>query len=82
MWDTVRQLLDLLEPRDRRRATLVLGMILFMGVIETAGVASIMPFVALLANPSLVETNHYFLAVNEWLGFDNPHSLLLFWGFL
>jgi ABC-type multidrug transport system fused ATPase/permease subunit len=81
-WDTVRQLFELLEPRDRRRAALVLGMILLMGVLETAGVASIMPFVALLANPNLVETNRYFIAVNDWLGFDHPHSLLLVLGFL
>jgi ABC-type bacteriocin/lantibiotic exporter with double-glycine peptidase domain len=57
-------------------------MMLLMGITETAGVASIMPFVALLANPSLVEKNSHFVAVNEWLGLQGSHTLLLLLGCL
>ena len=80
--ETARQLLNLLGPRERRYAGLLLLMMLFMGVLETAGVASIMPFVALLANPSLVEKNSYFVALNGWLGFKDSHTLLLVLGCL
>jgi ATP-binding cassette, subfamily B, bacterial PglK len=54
---TVKKLLDLLSSKDRRRAGHLLVMILIMALIDMIGVASIMPFIAILANPSLIETN-------------------------
>jgi ABC-type bacteriocin/lantibiotic exporter with double-glycine peptidase domain len=77
-----REIVDLLDARDRRRALILLGMILMMGLLETAGVASIMPFVALLANPNLVETNPYFAAVFQRVGFGTPHTFLFLLGFV
>lgn len=82
IWLAAREIIDLLEMRDQRRALLLLGMILMMGFLETAGVASVMPFVALLANPKLVETNHYFSAAYQWVGFGTPQTFLLFLGFV
>jgi hypothetical protein len=54
---TLKKLLDLLTPDERKRAGLLFGMILVMALLDTLGVASIMPFMAVLANPELVETN-------------------------
>jgi len=82
MWKTTKRLLDLLEPRDRRRAFLLLGMMLVMGILETMGVASIMPFVAVLANPNLVENNRYIKPIYEWFGFDTTGSFILLLGFV
>jgi len=82
MWNTVRQLLDLLERRDRWRAWLLLCMILGMGLLETVGVASIMPFVAVLANPDLVENNRYIKPIYDWVGFDTPRHFILLLGFV
>lgn len=42
---------------ERKRAGLLLGMILLMGLLDMVGVASIMPFMAVLGNPEIVETN-------------------------
>jgi ABC-type multidrug transport system fused ATPase/permease subunit len=55
--ETIKKLLDLLSPSERKRAGLLLGMILAMAFLDMLGVASILPFIAVLANPSLVETN-------------------------
>lgn len=82
MWSTVKKILGLLERRDRKRALLVLGMILVMGVLETLGVASIMPFVAVLANPGLVENNAYIRPIYDWIGFESPRSFILLLGFV
>ncbi len=54
---TVQKFLVLFTPRERRRGLVVLGMMLLLALLETAGVASIMPFLAVLGNPSMVETN-------------------------
>ena len=53
----LKKLLDLLTPPERKRAILLLSMILTMALLDMIGVASIMPFMAVLANPELVETN-------------------------
>ena len=54
---TFKKLLFLLTPYERKRAGLLLIMILIMALLDMIGVASIVPFVAVLANPGLIETN-------------------------
>lgn len=54
---TFYKFLDLLSQRERNRAVMLLGMILIMALLDMIGVASIMPFITVLANPELIETN-------------------------
>ena len=54
---TLKKFLYLLSHEERKRAYLLLGMILVMALLDTLGVASIMPFIAVLSNPELIETN-------------------------
>ena len=44
---------------ERRRVFYLLVMIIFMAFLDAIGVASIMPFIAVLTNPDLVETNNF-----------------------
>jgi ABC-type multidrug transport system fused ATPase/permease subunit len=76
---TLKKLLDLLTPHERRRAGVLLGMILIMALLDMLGVASIMPFMAVLANPELVKTNEILktaYAVSSNLGVDSPEQFL------
>ena len=52
-----KKLLFLLRPHERTRAAFMLIMILIMALLDMIGVASILPFMAVLTNPSLIETN-------------------------
>lgn len=54
---TLKKLLFLLTPPERKRASMLMIMILVMAFLDMLGVASILPFVAVLANQELVETN-------------------------
>lgn len=58
---TIWKLFHLLTGEERRNAVGLLGLVLIVALLDVFGVASIMPFMALLANPGLVETN-WFLA--------------------
>ena len=58
----LRKFLDLLSSTERKQAGLLLVMILVMALLDMVGVASIMPFMAVLANPELVETNGFMSA--------------------
>jgi ABC-type multidrug transport system fused ATPase/permease subunit len=71
-----KKIYELLEARARRRAALLLCMILVLGFLEMAGVGSVMPFVAVLADPKIVETNRYLSVVYNHFGFASPHQFL------
>ena len=47
----------MLSPNESKQAALLLLMILIMAFLEMLGVASILPFIAVLSNPDLIETN-------------------------
>lgn len=81
MIQVFKKLWWLLTPNERFRAAGVLALFLMVAVLEVAGVASIMPFIAVLANPDLVETNPYLSAVFDALGFSSRDSFVLFLGF-
>jgi hypothetical protein len=68
---TAAKILDLLSPRERRRGYLLLGMILIMALLETAGVASIVPFMAMLTDPRVSERQPQLAWLYERLGFSD-----------
>ena len=58
MLQTANKLLFFLTSKERRFLPLLLLMILIMALLDMIGVASIMPFIAVLTNPILIETNN------------------------
>jgi ABC-type multidrug transport system fused ATPase/permease subunit len=52
-----KKIFFLLSLRERKHAGLLLIMILIMALFDTIGVASILPFMAVLTNPEIIETN-------------------------
>lgn len=52
MLQTFRQIRDLATPRDRREALTLLGVVSVTSVVETLAVASLLPFLAALADPA------------------------------
>jgi len=89
MLETLGKIRDLLGPGDCRRLLLVLGILLVAGIVETASVASIMPFMAVLTDSGAVERVDisrlaaWFLspAYNR-LGFSSTETFLVFLGVL
>ena len=57
---TYKQLLFLLSFNERKHAVILVIMILIVAFLDTLGVASILPFIAVLTNPNLIETNTIF----------------------
>ena len=55
----LKKLLYLLSPQEKRQAFILLCAIIVMAIFEMIGVVSIMPFMAVLMSPELVETNSY-----------------------
>lgn len=55
-------------------------LIVIMALMETVGVASIMPFVSVLANPGIVEDNFYLSSVYKFFNFNSVDNFLFFLG--
>lgn len=80
MFDVIRKLLTLLSKRERRNAYFLLVMVLVMAFLDVIGIASVMPFMAVLANPEVVETNNLLNTVYTALNFADADSFLFFLG--
>lgn len=80
MFFVARKVLALLSPKERKHSYLLLGMILVMAFLDVVGIASIMPFMAVLANPDIVQTNRWLNEVYTGLEFNDPQRFLFFLG--
>lgn len=76
----VRMLLALFTNKERTKVFLLLFLILIMAFLDLVGVASIMPFMAILANPEIIETNQFLLRIIGIFNFEDHKSILFFLG--
>ena len=80
-----KKLLFLLSPNERKRAILLLIMIVIMALLDAIGIASILPFIAVLTNPSLIETNIFLNTMYQAsirFGVETNQEFLFFLGVL
>jgi ABC-type multidrug transport system fused ATPase/permease subunit len=52
---------------DRKRGTFILFLMTIMAMLETLGIASLMPFLSVLSNPSLIQDNLILLKAYKFL---------------
>jgi ABC-type multidrug transport system fused ATPase/permease subunit len=75
-----KKLFELLNKKDRKKIVWIAFMVLIMAVLDVLGIASIMPFMAVLANPEIVESNIYFQSFYNAYEFDDTQNFLFFLG--
>lgn len=76
----IRNLAAVLDAGERRRALIVLIMMIVAALLEVAGVASILPFIGVLSDPSLMERNTWLAYAYKALGFADQRDFLVFLG--
>ena len=76
------KLFDLLDARERWRFYQLLGLIIAMALLDTASVASILPFLAAVADPAHARSGVALGKLYHGLGFTNDKSFLIFLGTL
>ena len=82
MLSSLKQLWHILSPLDKRKVIYVFILVMGMAFIESAGVISIMPFLAVLSNPNVVESNYYLKQLYDFTGAANKQNFILYLGFL
>ena len=77
---TFKKLIFLLSSFERKQVSLLLIMVIIMAFIDMVGVASILPFMAVLSNPSLIDTNiilNSMFKVANSFGVNSNHEFLV-----
>src|SRR5690606_16625031 len=82
MFTVFKKLHTLLNQQERRRAALLFVLMLGAALVEVVGVASVMPFVAVLSNPDVVESNTFLAKLYEWSGIQEIRSFMIALGAL
>jgi len=77
MYVTIKKIIGLLTPRERKRGLWVLAMLVIMALMETAGIASLMPFLAVLGDQSVVDRNQYLAFVYAHFNFQSVDAFLI-----
>ena len=80
MFKTYGMLLEMFTPRERRLFMVLLVVIVFSAVIETVGVATILPFLAILSDPEIIRSNAWLAWGYETFGFTTDQDYLVFIG--
>jgi ABC-type multidrug transport system fused ATPase/permease subunit len=58
-----KKMFELLSLKEKKRALLLLILTFTMAILDMLGVASILPFISVLSNPKIIETNIYLLKI-------------------
>ena len=78
-----KKLIYLLTHKERKSGVFLLFLLLIVALLDMIGVASILPFMAVLANPSLIETNIFLINIFQFsktFGVENKQQFLIFLG--
>ena len=82
MLTTFRKVIGLFEPAEVRRLAIIVIAMVLTGLLQTVGIASIMPFLAVVSSPAVVRENPYFAQAFDTLGFDDTREFLVALGVL
>ena len=85
MIQTFKKLIYLLTPQERKKKYLLVLMILLMALLDMLGVASILPFMVVLTNPDISQTNaimNYIFQIANSFGIETNQQFLIALGIL
>ncbi|MBT8086843.1 MAG: ABC transporter ATP-binding protein/permease [Gammaproteobacteria bacterium] len=76
----IRQVRQIVVAEDYLRFGVLIGFMLVAAVLQVIGVASIFPFMQLVAQPGITESNAFLQNVYTLIGFDSEREMLLWLG--
>ncbi len=82
MIHTLKIILSLFSKSEQRQVARLFVAVLLMGLIEMAGVASIVPFTAVAANPELIQENAFLMRLSAIFQPKNQNDFLFMLGVL
>lgn len=81
MLNTVKMIYSILNYEEKKRFGIIVLTSVMVAIIDVIGIASIMPFMAVVSNPKVINTNKYLNYIYKQLNFNTDNSFLVFLGF-
>lgn len=78
----IKKIISLLSAKEKKQGILVLLIAIFMAIFEVLGVASVTPFLAVMSDPSIVESNSALSKIYKDLNFKSINNFLIFLGII
>lgn len=78
MFSILKKLFYLFDRRTRLQFLLLFGLMLLGSILEAGGVGLIVPFITVVADPGIIESNKWLHKLNEVVGTHNPTSFLIY----
>lgn len=78
MFSTVKKVFYLFDQRTRKQLLFIFGLMLLCSILEIGGIGSVVPFVTVLADPDVIESNRWLRMAKEFFGIDNPRDFLVY----
>jgi len=75
-------IISLLHASEMKQVKLLVFLMVLVALLDAAGVASIMPFIALLTNADVIQTNEYLKATYDFINPDSHNSFMLVFGII
>jgi len=80
MWTVVNDIYTLISKKDKFRFKILIILIFLMSLFEIIGLALILPFLFLVNNLDITQTNSYINTIYTYFNFQDPLSFLYFIG--
>ena len=80
MPELIRKFWRILERRERTKVLLTITVLLASSLVQMLGVGSILPLMAVLSTPEIIQSNHWLHALYTLLNFSSEHHFLFFLG--
>jgi len=82
MFETLSKIFAILTRQERKQARRIFFAMIIMAAFDVVGVASIMPFMAVVTNPSAIEHNVKLSMIYHGLHFHSPYHFIIFLGMI
>ncbi len=76
----IKRLIQIFTRKEKKKFFLLFACILIMGILEVAGVALVLPFMQLVAQPEAVEKSTMLTSIYEWFAFTSQKQMLTWAG--
>ena len=72
----IKRIYKLFSDSEKRDLSLILLITIISSCIQALGVASIMPFIALISSPEIAQVNPFIISISDWLGIQDNIQLV------
>ena len=74
----LKKILNFLSRKEKKNLFLLSLSKFFSGIMDMLGVASIIPFLAVISNKKILNENEYILNIKNYFNFDNNEIIIIF----